>query len=255
MSGDDPVMSDIPARRQWFVHGRELPDPTSPHDTRGSSLLRPIVFGANDGLVSNLALVIGVAGANPAPEIIVLAGIAGVLAGAFSMGVGEYVSVQSQRELLEYQLAFQRHQLREAPEQERRILSDIYQERGFTADEANHFVDRVFANTDHATSLLIYEEVGLDERSIGSPLRAAIGSFFAFTLGAIIPLIPYLLASGGPAFFGSLLVSLAALFGLGLMISRLTRRNPLWTAVRQVLLGGIATAVTFAVGTWIGVQL
>jgi VIT1/CCC1 family predicted Fe2+/Mn2+ transporter len=217
-------------------------------------MLRPIVFGANDGLVSNLALVIGVAGANPAPGIIVLAGIAGLLAGAFSMGVGEYVSVQSQRELLDYQLDFQRHQLREAPDQERRILSDIYVERGFTRDEADHFVERVFANPEHATNLLIFEEVGLDERSIGSPWRAAVGSFVAFTLGALVPLVPYLLSSGGPAFAAALIVSLLALFGLGLSISHLTRRNPLRTALRQVLLGGIATAVTFAVGSLIGVQ-
>jgi VIT1/CCC1 family predicted Fe2+/Mn2+ transporter len=171
------------------------------------------------------------------------------------MGVGEYVSVQSQRELLEYQLDFQRHQLREAPDQERRILADIYRKRGFTDDEANHFVDRVFANPEQATRLLIFEEVGLDERSIGSAMVAAVGSFVAFTLGAAIPLAPYLLASGATAFVASLVVSLAALFALGLSISRLTRRNPLRTATRQVLLGGVATAVTYGVGTLIGVQV
>jgi VIT1/CCC1 family predicted Fe2+/Mn2+ transporter len=248
-------VSDTRAGRLSFVHGRELPDPTSPHETKANGLLRPIVFGANDGLVSNLALVMGVAGAGQPPSIIVLAGIAGLLAGAFSMGVGEYVSVQSQRELLEYQLDFQRHQLREAPDQERRILADIYRKRGFTDDEANHFVDRVFANPEQATRLLIFEEVGLDERSIGSAMVAAVGSFVAFTLGAAIPLAPYLLASGATAFVASLVVSLAALFALGLSISRLTRRNPLRTATRQVLLGGVATAVTYGVGTLIGVQV
>jgi vacuolar iron transporter family protein len=217
--------------------------------------LRPIVFGANDGLVSNLALVMGVAGANPAPGIIVLAGIAGLLAGAFSMGVGEYVSVQSQRELLEYQLSFQRRQLREAPDQERRILADIYRGRGFSEEEAAHFVDRIFADPESATRLLIFEEVGLDERSIGSPWSAGVGSFLAFTLGALVPLVPYLLTAGTPAFTASLLVSLGALFLLGLAISGLTRRNPLRTALRQVLLGGIAAAVTFAVGSLIGVRV
>jgi VIT1/CCC1 family predicted Fe2+/Mn2+ transporter len=238
-----------------LLHRRELPDPRSPHETRASSLLRPIVFGANDGLVSNLALVMGVARADPAPGIIVLAGIAGLLAGAFSMGVGEYISVQSQRELLDYQLAFQRRQLRETPDQERRILADIYRGRGFTEDEAAHFVDRVFADPDSATRLLIFEEVGLDERSIGSPWSAGIGSFLAFALGALVPLVPYLLAAGATAFTASLLVSLGALFGLGLSISRLTRRHPLRTALRQLLLGGIAAAVTFAVGTFIGVRI
>lgn len=254
----DATIIPMPYRRYPRLHSpdrQDFPDPTSPHETRASGLLRPIVFGANDGLVSNLALVMGVAGANPAPGIIVLAGIAGLLAGAFSMGVGEYISVQSQRELLEYQLAFQRHQLREAPDQERRILADVYRKRGFTDDEAAHFVDRVFQDPENATRLLIFEEVGLDERSIGSPWAAGISSFLAFTLGALVPLAPYLLASGGVAFTSSLLVSLGALFLLGLSISRLTRRNPLLTALRQVLLGGVAAAVTFAVGSLIGVRV
>jgi VIT1/CCC1 family predicted Fe2+/Mn2+ transporter len=213
------------------------------------------VFGANDGLVSNLALVMGVAGANPEPGIIVLAGIAGLLAGAFSMGVGEYVSVRSQHELLAYQLAFQRHQLAEVPEHERAILSDIYVERGFTAQEATAFVDRLFRDPEHAARILIFEEVGLDARSIGSPLQAAVGSFLAFTLGALIPLVPYLAASGPLAFWASLAVSMVALVVLGLGIASQTRRDPLFTAVRQVLLGGVAAAVTYAAGALIGVRV
>jgi len=241
-------------RGRLFVT-RDLPDPTAPHETRASSVLRPIVFGANDGLVSNLALVMGVAGAGPAPGIIVLAGLAGLLAGAFSMGVGEYVSVQSQRELLDYQLAFQRRQLREVPDQERAILARIYEERGFSSGEADEFVERVFRDEEHATRLLIHEEVGLDERSIGSPLAAAIGSFLAFTLGALVPLLPYLVASDGPAFVTSLGASLIALFLLGIGISVLTRRSILATGIRQVLLGAGAAAVTYAVGRAVGVRV
>ena len=237
-----------------FLHPREMPDPTTPHETRANTVLRPVVFGANDGLVSNLALVMGVAGANPPPGLIVLAGVAGLIAGAFSMGVGEYISVQSQRELLDYQLDFQRHQLLHVPEQEHRILADIYRERGFTDDEAEHFAGTVMADHEAATRLLIFEEVGLDERSIGSAWTAAIGSFVSFSLGALIPLVPYLVASGGGAFASSFAVSLLALFMLGLGISRLTRRAPLSTAVRQVLLGGVAALVTFGVGSLIGVQ-
>jgi VIT1/CCC1 family predicted Fe2+/Mn2+ transporter len=234
------------------VNENDLPDPTAPHETRANSVLRPIVFGANDGLVSNLALVMGVAGANPEPGIIVLAGIAGLLAGAFSMGVGEYISVQSQRELLDFQVAFQRHQLREVPEQERRILADIYRDRGLTEDEADHFTKRLFADPENAVRLLIFEEVGLDERSIGSPISAGVSSFLAFTLGAAIPLVPYLLSGGGLAFGLSLGLSLAALAILGFLISRMTRRHPVYSSARQVLLGGIAAAVTFAVGSLIG---
>ena len=241
------------ARRQTAIDESALPPASAPHETAANAVLRPIVFGANDGLVSNLALVMGVAGASPEPGVIVLAGVAGLIAGAFSMGVGEYVSVQSQRELLEYQVAFQRKQLREAPEQERQILRRIYFERGFTDDEADRFVEAVFAEPDHAVRLLIFEEVGLDERSIGSPLAAAGGSFLAFTAGAFIPLLPYLLASGQVAFVASLVASLGALALLGAGISILTRR-PLWYGiVRQVLLGGVAAAVTYAVGTVIGV--
>ena len=245
----------LPRGRLPRLHPHAFPDPTTPHETRANAVLRPVVFGANDGLVSNLALVMGVAGANPDPSVIVLAGVAGLIAGAFSMGVGEYISVKSQQELLEYQLAFQHHQLREAPDHERRILVEIYRRRGFTESEATHFVDRIFTNPDSAAELLIFEEVGLDRRSIGSPMSAAIGSFAAFTLGAAIPLVPYLLAAGALAFFASLLGSLAALFGLGLSISRLTHRRPLATALRQLLLGGVAAAVTFGVGALIGVSV
>jgi vacuolar iron transporter family protein len=241
--------------RSAAVDERSLPAASAPHETRASSVLRPIVFGANDGLVSNLALVMGVAGASPEPGIIVLAGVAGLIAGAFSMGVGEYVSVQSQRELLDFQVAFQRKQLRDAPDQERRILARVYTERGFSEEEAERFVDVVFGDPDHAVRLLIFEEVGLDERSIGSPVTAALGSFAAFTAGALIPLVPYLLTTGSPAFAASLTLSLAALALLGAGIAVLTRRTAWYGALRQVLLGGIAAAVTYAVGVAIGIGI
>jgi vacuolar iron transporter family protein len=234
------------------IDERSLPDATAAHETLATSVLRPIVFGANDGLVSNLALVMGVAGANPAPGIIVLAGIAGLLAGAFSMGVGEYISVQSQHELLEFQMAFQRKQLREVPDQERAILARAYRERGFSAARADEFAAAVMDDEDHAVRLLIFEEVGLDARSIGVPLAAAASSFVAFTLGALVPLVPFLLASGGPAFWWSIVASLAALALLGSAIAVLTRRPLAFGAARQVFLGGIAAAVTYAAGSLLG---
>ena len=240
--------------RSVAVDERSLPDPTAPHETKANSVLRPIVFGANDGLVSNLALVMGVAGANPAPEVIVLAGVAGLIAGAFSMGVGEYISVQSQRELLDFQYAFQHKQLREAADQERSILIKSYVDRGLSEADATHFADVLLQDPEHAARLLIFEEVGLDDRSIGSPLQAAIGSFIAFTSGAFIPLLPYLVASGQTAFVVSIVASLTALGLLGGVIAMLTRR-PLWfAATRQVLLGGVAAAVTYAVGSLLGVS-
>jgi VIT1/CCC1 family predicted Fe2+/Mn2+ transporter len=224
----------------------------SPHESRASGVLRPVVFGGNDGLVSNLALVMGVAGAAAAPGVIVLAGIAGLLAGAFSMAVGEYVSVQSQRELLEYQIEFERQQLATTPERERDILVEIYVSRGFTPDEARQIADRMFADPARALDALVREEIGLDPRAIGSPWSAAAGSFMAFTLGAIVPVVPYLLASGAAAFWTSLLASLAGLFLLGLGVSRFTHRAPLRTGIRQVLLGLAAAGVTYAVGTLLG---
>jgi VIT1/CCC1 family predicted Fe2+/Mn2+ transporter len=236
------------------IREHKLPDATEPHETAGTSVLRPVVFGGNDGLVSNLALVMGVAGANPAPSIIVLAGIAGLLAGAFSMAVGEYISVQSQRELLDYHVAFQHKQLREAEDQERAILTKIYLERGFPPEETDRIVEVIFEEPENAVRTMIFEEVGLDARSIGSPLSAAIGSFFAFTLGAFVPLLPYLIWSGPMAFGLSLGASLLALGVLGFGIGRMTRRPLAYTAGRQVVLGGIAAAVTFGVGTLIGVQ-
>jgi VIT1/CCC1 family predicted Fe2+/Mn2+ transporter len=240
--------------RSVAIDERSLPDATAPHETRVNSVLRPIVFGANDGLVSNLALVMGVAGATSEPSIIVLAGVAGLIAGAFSMGVGEYISVQSQRELLQFQRAFQLKQLREAPAQERAILVRSYVERGVAEPDASRFADAVLRDPEHAASLLIFEEVGLDDRSIGSPLQAAGGSFVAFTIGAFIPLLPYLLATSVTAFVASLAASLIALALLGIGIARLTRRPFWYGATRQVLLGGVAAAVTYGVGSLLGVN-
>jgi len=236
------------------VSERSLPDASAPHETRANSVLRPIVFGSNDGLVSNLALVMGVAGAGPEPGVIVLAGVAGLIAGAFSMGVGEYISVRSQRELLDFQQAFQHKQLREAPAQERRILVRSYVDRGLSEDAATEFADALLKDEGHAAALLLFEEVGLDDRSIGSPSQAALSSFVAFTLGAFVPLLPYLLTRGQPAFVGSIVLSLTALAILGAGIALLTRRPVWYGATRQVALGGVAAAVTFAVGSVIGVS-
>jgi vacuolar iron transporter family protein len=252
--GPAPGRSSLSAIRA-LIEARRIPEvgaTPSPHESRASGILRPVVFGGNDGLVSNLALVMGVAGAAPGPGVIVLAGIAGLLAGAFSMAVGEYISVKSQRELLEYQIEFQRRQLETAPEQEHEILVGIYVGRGFTRDEAKQIADRMFADPARAIESMVREEIGLDPRVIGSPRGAAIGSFLAFTLGAIIPVVPYLLSSGAMAFWVSLLASLVGLFLLGMGVSQFTHRNPVSTGVRQLLLGLAAAVVTYAVGTLLG---
>jgi VIT1/CCC1 family predicted Fe2+/Mn2+ transporter len=229
--------------------------PSSPHESRATSFLRPAVFGGSDGLVSNLALVMGVAGATADNQAIVIAGIAGLLAGSFSMAVGEYISVRSQHELFESQHRLQERQLREDEAGERAILEDIYRERGFTADEAHVIVTTLFATPERALDAMLRDEVGLDPRAIGGPWAAAVSSFIAFVSGAILPLLPFLLLDGTSAFVGSVVISLAALFLLGVGVSALTKRSAVRSGLRQFALGGTAALVTYLIGQAIGAAL
>jgi VIT1/CCC1 family predicted Fe2+/Mn2+ transporter len=228
--------------------------PASPHETRGASIVRPVVFGATDGLVCNLSLIMGVAGAaREDPHSIVIAGVAGLLAGGFSMAVGEYVSVRSQRELLEYQIDLQRHQLHHTPEQERDILREIYEAKGLSWAEADLIVRRIMRDPERAIDTFVREEIGLSAETMGSPLAAGLGSLCAFALGAFVPLLPFLiLGSGQAAFAFSIAASGTALFAVGLGVSRLTHRRAIWTGIRQAGLGGLAAAVTFGIGSLLG---
>jgi VIT1/CCC1 family predicted Fe2+/Mn2+ transporter len=234
------------------LHERIPASPASPHESRATGFLRPAVFGGSDGLVSNLALVMGVAGASSDNQAIVIAGIAGLLAGAFSMAVGEYISVRSQHELFDAQRQLQIQQLRADEAGERAILEGIYRERGFTADEARAIVTTLFATPERALDSMMRDEVGLDPSNIGGPWAAAISSFLAFTAGALIPLVPFLLLSGAPALVTSVVVSLGALFLLGLGVSFLTSRPPIPSGLRQMALGGVAALITFVIGQAIG---
>jgi len=233
--------------------------PTSPHESRATAFLRPAVFGGSDGLVSNLSLVMGVAGAQASGladnQAIVIAGIAGLLAGAFSMAVGEYISVRSQHELFDAQLQLQARQLKDDREGERVILVGIYQERGFTEPEAQSIVEKLFATDQRALDTMMRDEVGLDPKNIGGPWAAAGSSFTAFVGGALIPLIPFLLMSGTSALVSSVVVSLIALFGLGVGVSFLTKRSWLRSGLRQLALGGAAALVTYLVGQAIGASV
>jgi VIT1/CCC1 family predicted Fe2+/Mn2+ transporter len=231
------------------------PPPTSPHETRATGFLRPAVFGGSDGLVSNLALVMGVAGASSDNQAIVIAGIAGLLAGAFSMAVGEYISVRSQHELFDAQRQLQVKQLQVDEVGERAILEGIYCERGFSPQEAQAIVGTLFATPERALDSMMRDEVGLDPKAIGGPWAAAISSFLAFISGAIIPLLPFLLLTGTSALVGGVAISLGALFLLGLGVSRLTGRPPLRCGLRQMGLGGIAALITFLIGQAIGTAI
>jgi VIT1/CCC1 family predicted Fe2+/Mn2+ transporter len=219
---------------------------------RGGSL-RAAVFGVNDGLVSNLSLVIGVAGANPEPRFILLAGVAGLLAGSFSMAAGEYVSVSAQRELFERQIALEREELAMDPEQEQEELSLLYQAKGLPARDADVIARRLIADPAAALDTMAREELGLDPDALGSPWSAAISSLLAFSAGALLPVLPYLFGSGTAAFVLSILFSALGLALVGAAITLFTGRHPLFGAVRMVAIGAIAASVTFLIGRLIGV--
>jgi vacuolar iron transporter family protein len=221
----------------------------------GAGTLRAVVFGASDGLVSNLSLVMGIAGATADTKFILLSGIAGLLAGAASMAAGEYISVQSQREVLQRQIALERAELEAIPEEEKAELVAIYVAKGIPEKDARLIADKVFEDPETALETMVREELGLDPKQLGSPWSAAGGSFAAFCLGAIIPVIPYLFGGGTVIFVTSFVVSLAALFLVGSLVSLLTGRSLLFSGFRQVGLGAAAAAITYLVGHVIGVSV
>jgi VIT1/CCC1 family predicted Fe2+/Mn2+ transporter/rubrerythrin len=228
------------------------------HRAGRSGTLRAVIFGVSDGLVSNLALVMGVAGAGASTgegRFILLAGIAGLLAGAFSMAAGEYISMQSQRELFERQIELERAELEAMPEEEGAELAALYRAKGFTEAEAKTISARMLADPEHALDTLVREELGLDPDQLGSPWGAAGGSFVAFAIGALVPVVPYALTNGAPAFVAAIGLSLVALFAVGAGVSLLTGRSLLFSGARQVAIGGVAAAVTYVVGTAIGVAV
>jgi VIT1/CCC1 family predicted Fe2+/Mn2+ transporter len=226
------------------------------HRSSRSGTLRAVIFGVSDGLVSNLSLVMGVAGASSNDSrFILLAGIAGLLAGAFSMAAGEYISMQSQRELFERQIALERAELQMVPEAEEQELVAIYRSKGLSDDEAWTVARRLSADPEVALDTLVREELGLDPEELGSPWGAAAGSFGAFAAGAAVPVLPFLFGGGSIVFTLSIGLSLLALFGVGAGVSLLTGRGTLFSGIRQMAIGAAAAAVTYGVGLVIGVSV
>ena len=220
-----------------------------------SGTLRAVIFGVSDGLVSNLALIMGVAGAAAqSHSFILLAGITGLLAGAFSMAAGEYISMQSQRELFERQIALERAEMEAMPDEEEAELAASYRAKGFAPDEAARIAAKIFEDPEAALDILVREELGLDPDQLGSPWGAAAGSFIAFAIGAAIPVVPYLFGGGTAILLTSLGLSLVALFAVGAAVSLLTGRGLLFSGVRQLGIGLAAAIVTFLIGTLIGVN-
>lgn len=219
-----------------------------------SGTFRAAVFGVNDGLVSNLSLVMGVAGASADSRFVLLAGVAGLMAGAFSMAAGEYVSMRAQRELFENQIEIERRELAEDPHGERKELELIYRSKGFPNEAAAKLASQMMSDPDVALDTHAREELGLDMRELGSPWGAAASSFVSFVVGASIPVLPYILFANSSAFSMSLVFSALALLGVGALIASYTGRSVWLSAARMLLIGFGAAAVTYLVGSLIGVS-
>ena len=225
------------------------------HRSDRSGALRAGVFGVSDGLVSNTALVMGFAGSGTSRTVTLLAGIAGLLAGSFSMAAGEYISMSSQREMYEREISLEQAELEEKPEEEHAELVLIYRAKGLSKPEAEQLADRIMADRSVALDTLAREELGLDPDELGSPWGSAFSSLFAFAIGAFVVIIPYLAGSGKAALLAAIVLAVAALFGVGASIGALNGRGVLRSGLRQVIAGVIAAAVTFGVGHLIGAHV
>lgn len=228
-----PVPADAPAR---VAGGR-------------SGALKAAIFGVNDGLVSNLSLIMGFTGAAVDNTIVVIAGVAGLLAGAFSMAAGEYVSMRSQREVFERLIHLEAHELATEPEEEREELIAIYRNKGVPSDVAEQLVDVLHRDPDLALETHAREELGLDlAQGLGSPWAAAGSSMLTFAFGAFVPLVPFLIGSGSAAVAWAIGLSAVTLFTVGAGLSRITGKNLWWSGTRMLVVGGVAAAITYGVG-------
>jgi len=230
--------------------GRVVPEAHHEHRDVTGGPLRPAVFGAMDGLVSNLALISGVAGSSAAAGTVALAGVAGLVAGAFSMAVGEYTSVASQTELTRAEIDIERTELHRNPEAEQAELAAMYVHRGVAPELAREVAAQLSRDPEQRLRVHVREELGVDPDDLPSPWTAAIASFLSFTLGAFLPLLPYLL--GATSLGISVALSAVGLFGTGALTSRFTNRGWVYSGLRQLLLGALAAAITFAVGNAVG---
>lgn len=226
------------------------------HRASGGNALRAAVLGANDGLVSILSLVMGVAGANLASSDVLIVGIAGLLAGAGSMALGEWLSVQSSRELYEHQIRIEAEEIQNAPEEEQEELALIYQSKGLPEDRAREMAAHMMADSQGILDTLAREELGIDPDELGgSAWEAAFTSFFLFAVGAIFPILPFIFLSGNPAVLASLGVSAIGLFLIGAAITLLTGRSVWYSGFRQVVIGLVAAGLVYGIGRLIGVSI
>ncbi len=221
----------------------------------GGGRLRAAIFGINDGLVTNASLVVGVAAAEPGRQVVILAGIAGLVAGAFSMAAGEYISMTVQREVFESQIANEGRELRERPAEEREEVATMFRAKGLPEEDAERIADHVMSEPEVALDLMAREELGLNPADLGSPWGAAVSSFLAFSAGAAVPLLPYVVLSGSAAMLAALLLAGVVIAFVGGLTARLSGRSVVLGGLRAVLIGAIATGVTYVVGRIVGVAV
>ena len=218
--------------------------------------MRAAVLGANDGLVSNASLVMGVAGAQLAAQNILVTGLAGLLAGSLSMALGEWLSVQSARELYQREIAIEADEIATVPEEEQQELELIYEAKGLSGEEASKVAAEVMADREHALNTLAREELGIDPEELGGSAWEAAGmSFVLFAVGAILPVAPFAFLTGVHAVGASVGFSAMALFVIGAAITLFTGRSVLYSGSRQLLFGLAAAGLTYAIGRLIGVTL
>jgi len=242
----------------WLMsaEGPAVPAIEHEHPDVTGGWLRPAVFGAMDGLVSNVALIAGVAGGTRAAtdsHAVVLAGLAGLAAGAFSMAAGEYTSVASQSEAAEREVEKERAEILRNPEGERHELAEMYLAKGIDEHLAHEVARQVHRDIDNAVNVHAREELGVDPDDLASPTVAAVSSFLSFAVGAFIPVLPYLL--GADSLLPGLLITLLALFGCGAVVTQVTNRTWFYGGARQMVLGAAAAGLTYAVGTAVGANL
>jgi VIT1/CCC1 family predicted Fe2+/Mn2+ transporter len=224
------------------------------HRSAGGGTLRATIFGISDGLVSNLSLVMGFAGAQADAKFLLLAGLSGLLAGASSMAAGEYVSMKAQRELLERQIDLEAAELAVTPEEEVAELTLIYRAKGLSLHDAETLARQLTADPKVALDTLVREELGLDPGELGSPIGAAASSFLAFAIGALVPVLPFFFGASTGLVVASMVLSGLALFTVGAVLSLFTGRGTLFSGLRQLAIGGFAALITFALGRAIGVS-
>ena len=245
-----------PARRaaaigRWLTGGRT--GGSRHRDVQGGTT-RAAVLGAGDGLLTNLSLTLGVAGASTNASAVRLAGVAGLLAGAFSMAAGELVSVRAQQEMVDREVQVERRELAEDPEGEQRELAGMYRDQGLSADDADTVARILSANPDIALDTHARLELGVDPEAPGSAWRAAVTSFLAFSVGAILPLFPWFFTGGTSAVIASVIIGTIAALALGAAIGFMSGRNVWGTALRQLAVAAVAAAVTYGVGSLLGVS-